>query len=116
MRRKIKQTSHTCSLVSSEFQRGIVFPAGACFSRLKDDDVCHCTATRSAASSTCNVDVIISTCNLLFLTDRETPHLLLPLTSSVADDSIRDESIESRRLTTKQYQFHLLISEPWEQG
>ena len=39
--RRVK-TSHTCLSVSGEFLSGIVFPAGACFSRLKDDDVCHC--------------------------------------------------------------------------
>lgn len=38
----ICQTSHTCLLVSGEFQGSVVLPSGACFSRLEDDDVCRC--------------------------------------------------------------------------
>lgn len=33
------KTSRTCLSVSGEFLSGFVFPAGACFSRLKGDDV-----------------------------------------------------------------------------
>lgn len=40
--RHVCKTNHTCSLVSGEFLSSIVFLAGACFSRLKDDNVCHC--------------------------------------------------------------------------
>lgn len=40
----VRKTSHTCLLVSGEFLSGIVFPTGACFSRLKHDDVCMCVA------------------------------------------------------------------------
>lgn len=39
---RVRRTSHTCLLVSGVFLSGIVFPPGACFSRLKADDVCHC--------------------------------------------------------------------------
>lgn len=37
------KTSHACLLVSGELLSTVVVPVEACFSRLKDDDVCHCT-------------------------------------------------------------------------
>lgn len=40
------KTSHTCLLVSGEFQGSVVFPSGACFSRLEDDDYVRLYAAR----------------------------------------------------------------------
>ncbi len=69
---------------------------------------CSCRLSAEVIVSTCSSEkpVVSDTCAFC---------VSLSLTTSGADDSIMDESIESLDLTTKQYQLHLPTCKPWEQ-
>lgn len=105
------KTNRTCLLVSGQFQGSVVFPSGACFSRL-EDDVCHCMYLYAALT------------DYIWREHARPVSESLLLFSWLASCSSRCPwkpayllGVSKYRmlcLATKQDQLHLLVSKHWE--
>lgn len=109
---RVRETSHTCLLVSGEFRSGIVFLGGACFSRLKVDDVCRLlrAALLLVQICTCREPSGNAASSIRALGRRGAFHPFLPLTAGVGGGSVEGSRIARR------YQLHLSTRGPWEWG